>query len=151
MQTHTTILTEASNGDDNHDSVWALIDLEEDHARRQLAWDAKKQGEAAGIRMALSDPCYEMWTLLHLVDTGRTFNNCSAVIACIEIEWRKKFNRGFGPKAQADYAKILLLRDEAAKRAKAHRENNDPSWTEVYLLIEEIDRRASDQGTTGAT
>ena len=136
---------EASAGDDNHDSVWALIDLEEDNARRQQAQDAKEEGERAGIRVVLSDPCYEMWTLLHLIDTGGTFDNCGAVLARITIEWQKKFGQPFGRKAQADYSKIMTEMAEAAKRAKIHRERDDPSWTEVYLLIEEVIRRSGDQ------
>lgn len=141
---------DASSGDDNYDSVWALIDLEEDDARRRKARDAKAEGEGAGIRVALSDPCYEMWTLLHLIDTGATFQNCRAVLVCVETEWRRKFSQEFGPKAQADYSKIMPDMSEAAKRARTHKERHDPSWTEVYLLIEEITRRSGDQDSVDA-
>lgn len=133
---------EASNGDDNHDAIWALIDLEENDARRQQALDAKGEGERAEVSVALSDPCYEMWTLLHLIDTGATFQNCRAVLVRVETEWHKKFSQEFGRKAQADYSKIMPAMAEAVKRARTHKERNDPSWTEVYLLIEEITRRS---------
>lgn len=126
---------------DQHDknSVWALIDLEKDPARRKEGLAAKEAGEKARISVALSDPCYEVWTLLHLVDTGETFADCNAVLSRVEIEWQKKFGQEFRPKAQADYSKILPYRTAAAARAKQHREADDPSWTDVYLVSDAID------------
>jgi hypothetical protein len=85
---------------------------------------------------------YEVWTLLHLVDTGTAFLDCQAVLARVESEWQARFGQPFGKKAQADYAKIIGDRRVAASRARKHCEAGDPSWTEVYLLIEEIERLA---------
>ena len=124
--------------DDDRSSVWALIDMEQDHARRMQAEAAKDTGSNAGIKVALSDPCYEVWTLLHLIDTGEKFMECRAVLTRIEQEWQREFGTRFGPKAQADYSKIISQREVAAGRARAHHNNGDPSWTEVYLLIDEI-------------
>jgi len=139
-------LQQARSHDEEADrnSVWALIDLEDTSASQEAARNAKKAGEKLGIQVALSNPCYEVWTLLHLVDTGKTFANCNAVRKSIEHEWLKCFGQEFGKKAQADYFKIIEDRTKAAARAKKHREaydgEGDPSWTEVYLLSNEIDR-----------
>lgn len=130
---------------DVHDQtlVWALIDLEQDEERRRRGYEARKVAAKVGVSVVLSDPCYEVWTLLHLVDTGESFADCDEVIARVEKEWMKKFGQPFGSKAQADYSKIIPLRKEAAARAKSHNETSpkDPSWTEVYLITDEIDRR----------
>lgn len=120
-------------------SVWALIDLEQAAARRKEAEQAKQAAEQVGVSVALSDPCYEVWTLLHLIDTGGKFADCRAVMRRLGTNWRAQFNQKFGKKAQADYAKIIGNRAVAVARAKRHREAHDPSWTEVYRLIEEID------------
>jgi hypothetical protein len=132
-------------GDQSHDdadqqSVWALIDLEATPAQHAAANQAKTKGEKSGIKIALSKPCYELWTLLHLIDTGEAFNDCSAVIARLEKEWQKQFDQPFGRKAQADYSKIIDLRMKAMKAARKHHESKDPSWTEVYRVIEEIEQ-----------
>jgi hypothetical protein len=141
---HLKALQEASAHDDSdQNSVWALIDLEQEGDRRQKAEQAKADGRTRQINVALSDPCYEVWTLLHLVDTGETFLNCSAVIERLEAEWHKRFGQPFGPKAQADYSKIIGDRLTAAARARVRRERPDPSWTEMYLLIEEIAKRST--------
>ncbi len=127
-----------SRDEQDRDAAWALIDLERETRRREEADKAKKAGAAAGINVALSEPCYEVWTLLHLVDTGQMFSDCSAVLDLLKKAWRAEFHEDLGKKAQADYRKILGNRKEAAARARRH--CNDPSCTEIYLLSEEIDR-----------
>jgi hypothetical protein len=124
------------SGDKN--SVWALIDLEGDKPRQAAARTAQKRGRDVGVKVVLSLPCYELWTLLHLVDTGETFLNCNAVIVRLVKEWKRMFRQEFGKKAQADYGKIINKRFDASTRAKIHRKRNDPSWTEVYMVIDHI-------------
>jgi hypothetical protein len=125
----------------DRDSVWALIDLEGTRDRRDAAQEAKRIGEAAQIRVAFSNPCYEVWTLLHLADTGETFVDCRAVLERVAQEWQRRFGQPFGRKAQTDYSKVIGDRAQAAARARRHRDANDPSWTEVHLLIEDIEGR----------
>lgn len=133
-------LLEKSSADAEHDKnvVWALIDVEGEQQRQNAAWTAKESAENDGIKVALSKPCFELWTLLHLCDTGEAFSDCSAVIARLNAEWKKVFGKAMGPKAQADFSKIRPKIDEATKRARKHRESNDPSWTEVFKVLEEI-------------
>lgn len=123
----------------DRDSVWALIDFEAEARRRKEARTAKTEGQKQGISVALSDPCYELWTLLHLQDTGELFTNCDAVCQRLAQLWKETFGEVFPKKAQADCRKLLARRLTAVERAKQHHMNNDPSWTEVYKLIEEIE------------
>lgn len=46
------------------DEVWCVVDADE-HAR--LA-DALRAADANGIKVALSNPCFELWLLLHFAD-----------------------------------------------------------------------------------
>lgn len=126
-------------GEEQRDSVWVLLDLEATDATADAATTAKVRAEKSNINVALSKPCYEMWTLLHLEDTGEYFADCSAVIERLRQLWRRTFDQEFRKKAQADYSKIISLRSDAAERAKRHRRNDDRSWTDVYLVIEKID------------
>lgn len=124
---------------DSRDVVWAVLDLEGEAHRRNQAQAEKERAEGRDIRVALSDPCYEIWTLLHLEDTGASFDDCGKVISRVKRLWKKQFGQTFGSKAQVDYSKIISLRHKAAARAKQHRENEDQSWTEVYMIIENIE------------
>ena len=129
--------------DDERDSVWALIDMEQEPSAQKRAMNAKQLGEKRGIKVALSDPCFEVWTLLHLEDTGRQFNDCGQVLSHLKRLWQERFRQQFDQKAQVDYSKIIRFRHEAAARAKQHWEAQDPSRTEVYKIIECIEPEGS--------
>lgn len=126
-------------GAEDRDAVWVLLDREGDANRQQQAAAARKKAEQDGIRVALSIPCYEVWTLSHLEDTGRRFSDCREVVSRVKQLWRQSFGEQCGPKAQADYAKIMPLRAQAAQRAEAHWNSDDPSQTEVFRVIRDID------------
>ncbi|MBX3410512.1 MAG: RloB domain-containing protein [Phycisphaeraceae bacterium] len=123
---------------EDRSSVWALIDTEVEPHRVSAAHDAKKKAESKGVKTALSKPCFEVWTLAHLADTGEAFSGCSAVLQKVKSAWKAEFQSEFA-KPQADYAKLAILRHKAASRAKARTPDKDQSWTEVYKVVEEID------------
>jgi hypothetical protein len=124
------------------DAVWVLIDTEGNPALHAQAFEAQKTG-ASGLGVAISIPCYEVWTLLHLEDTGRHFDDCGKVLGRIKALWKERFRRDFGrKKAQADYSKILPSRQEAHERARKHWEGEDQSRTEVFRVLESIEAAA---------
>ena len=53
----------AREGDDNlaYDSVWCVFDIDE-HPR---VGEAKEMARDNGIHLAISNPCFELWLLLH--------------------------------------------------------------------------------------
>ena len=121
------------------DKVWVLLDLEVQPLCRDRALAAQSKALNNGLCVALSDPCFEIWTLAHLTDTGAAFTNCEAVVAEIKKEWKKAFGVDFGhKKAQADYSKLMPLRGLAISCCRRRHERKDPSWTEVYKVVESI-------------
>jgi len=127
--------------------VWAVLDLEHEKLHRQRAEEAKNLAKPRGVNVALSDPCYEVWTLLHLEDTGKRFETCSKVLDRVKKVWKETFDQALGPKAQADFSKIIHLRHGAAARAKRHWEKEKRSGTEVYKIIEDIESIVQRVGT----
>ncbi len=120
--------------------VWCVVDLEgsrEQEARVDAAFAALPD---RGITPVRSQPCFELWTLLHFADTGRAYANCAEVLNELKKRWPDGFEQAGGKKAQLPYEKIVDRRDTAAERARRHHASNAPSWTELYLLIEEIDQ-----------
>lgn len=132
--------TDSHDDQGDQEAVWALIDVEQAPERRRQAQEAKSAGEKAGVCVALSNPCYEVWTLLHLEDSGAYFSDCDAVLKRLEREWLDNFGQPLGKKAQADYTKIMPNRGIAVARAKQHHKAGDQSWTEVYQVIERINQ-----------
>ena len=122
--------------------AFALVDTEKRPDVEDQVKAAKERSTDTGVQIITSVPCYELWTLLHFRDTGELFANCDAVRTQIKREWKKKFDKEFGDKkAQADYDKLIPLRDDAVRNAKKHccMSPPDPSFTEVYKVIEAID------------
>lgn len=125
--------------EDVKELVWALIDLEGESDRQTQAYRAKEKAGTKSVSVALSKPCFEVWTLAHLVETGEAFANCAAVVERVKREWKRTFDADFPKKkAQAPYSKLMELRDQAVRRAKKRNTNTDPSWTEVYQVVEAI-------------
>jgi hypothetical protein len=124
---------------ENGDSIWVLLDTEVEGYKQVRARQAKEGADGSKVQVLLSKPCYEVWTLAHLTDTGEAFNDCSAVVARMRTEWKKAFGVAFGnKKGQADYAKLMPLRTAAVKNARKRNPSQDPSWTEVYRAVEAI-------------
>jgi len=124
------------------DAVWVLIDCEATKAQHDAAKQAAAEGAKHGIQVARSNPCFEIWTLAHLFDTGEAFNDCAAVNQTLRAKWKEQFKQEMPKKSQADYAKLMDMRGEAVKRCKRRNRKNGGSWTEVYKVIEAIEQAA---------
>lgn len=132
-------------GDPDRQSVFALVDMEREPKRRAQAEAVAREGGIQGVTVLRSDPCFEIWTLLHLRDTGEFFEDCRRVVQAIKAAWQTRFGRSFRRKSELDFGKIIPLRHKALQRAKARREASAQSWTEVYKTIETMDRFEADQ------
>lgn len=118
------------------DGTFVLLDTEADLARERLA-RMIQQEFASDVRMLLSHPCFEVWTLAHLADTWGTFDNCGRVLTEVKREWKRHFGQEFPQKkAQADYTKLMELREKAATRSRQRRSG---TFTEVHELSDRID------------
>jgi hypothetical protein len=125
--------------------VWVLIDLEMRSDSAKIAAEIQAKSENLGIAVALSQPCFEVWTLVHFLSTGSLFNNCSEVLAAVEKQWQQTFRQAFPRnKAQADYTKIAsaTLIQQAITNAKIHTPDHSQSWTQVWQVVENILRNS---------
>jgi hypothetical protein len=122
-----------------YDEVWCVFDVD-DHPRVD---DAKQQARDNGIKLAISNPCFELWVLLHFQDQRAHISRAQLRVACT--------------KHLPDYKKDLPteqlspLYDQAAARARnldawqqeQGRQDANPS-TGVYKLTQAI--RGFDEG-----
>ncbi len=95
---------------DPDDSVFVLIDVDTNPDMNGL----RQEGAGNGIEVLFSNPCFEIWTLAHLQDTGEMFADCDAVVRRIKIKWKETFGIEFANKAQADYEKLKRHRSMPA-------------------------------------
>ena len=105
--------------------------------------------------MALSNPCIELWLLLHLVDASSlSFEEQQQWFKNLRKSRRAdpylkvRLRQAMGSYHEADYDAEMLIAhvEEAIKRAKALDKNPADRWpqtlgTRVYLLAESVMNR----------
>jgi len=86
-----------------YDQIWVVFDREGINDGRDWQ-NAIYQAEAKGFKVALSNPSFEFWLLLHFVYTTAQFEDSAAVERRL-----KKENKGYAKiHGQVDYASIYL-------------------------------------------
>lgn len=118
------------------DEVWCVIDVDQHPNLNQAIGEAL----GAGLRVALSNPCFEYWLLLHHRNTNRGYENCDAVIRDLR-DYLPDYKKG-----QADMAGFLPLLSEAVIRSVGFERRRLPGETvrqsnsssDVHKLIQMI-------------
>lgn len=122
------------------DEVWCVFDVEDPRSNPRLP-DIVKEAERRGIKLAISNPCFEVWLILHFRDHTSWIDVHNA------IERRRELDDSKGK--EVDPKKYMQCVRDAVERARAlddrHRlsgtrfPDNNPS-SGMYLLIDSIDR-----------
>ncbi len=122
-----------------YDEVWVAFDLEKPHdERRRLAEQAMGMKQAAEIRFAISDPCFEFWLLLHGEYTTSPFVDCDSVVKRLEKHW-PAYSKG-QPPSQPFLGKLPVAMTNAQRCREHHRSNEgdgNPS-TKVDVLVKNL-------------
>lgn len=141
---------------ESDDELWLVIDR--DHwTDAMLSTVAKECAQDDYLHVALSNPCFELWLLLHLVDA-------TSLTPEEQLLWgenRKKAKNGepylkvrlrheMGSYHESNYDAPMLIRniEAAIKRARALDANPADRWpqtlgTRVYLLAESVINRSN--------
>lgn len=118
------------------DEVWAVFDVD-DHPK---VADARQLAVAHGIQLAISNPCFELWALLHFADR-RAHIERGKLRAMLQQHVP-------GYDKELPFAEVHTGYDEAVRRAReldnaaalANRPGRNPT-TGVHLLTETIRAR----------
>lgn len=137
------------------DERWILLDtdhcIKQEHIRSyiRVIKDAKKKG----IKVALSRPCFELWLLLHYVESSEIIDlkNAREVEAALDKVLGIKYDKTNLKSAHYPLSKI----HEAFLRAKALDENTTggiipkSNTSRVYLLWDAIFANSTSNFSTG--
>jgi hypothetical protein len=121
-----------------YDSVWAVFDTERADTNPKLN-DALQKAKANRINMALSNPCFEFWLLLHDEFTTAPFAKCENVIRRI----KDKYSPGY-EKNNIPVESYILKIPTAVRNAEQCQQHHKTAGTEgnpstgVYLLVREM-------------
>ncbi len=118
---------------EDDDQVWCVIDVDA-HTTMN---DAIQRARSNKIRLAISNPCFEYWLLVHFENSATPYANCDAVISAL-----KKYISDYS-KGKTEFNDIIKQADETAKRARTlHQSKAEPDpvkccpCTTIYKLIE---------------
>jgi hypothetical protein len=121
-----------------YDYVWAVFDTERADTNPRLN-DAIQKAHAQKILIALSNPCFEFWLLLHEEYTTAPFLNCAEVIRRIKAHYLPDYE-----KANIQIDRFIPKIPDAVRNSNQCREHHrsagsdgNPS-TDVDLLVREM-------------
>lgn len=124
------------------DQLWVCLDtdhwIEPNHIQNLRI--VVQQCKQKGYRLAISNPCFELWLLLHFQDFSAT-----TAATCEQVESQLRQAAGGYDKSRVDRLSILA---DQVQQAIARARSIDPPGeiptaptTRVYLLIEELLQR----------
>jgi hypothetical protein len=132
----------AARGEDFNEG-WCVFDVEQAGQRGQVI-KARTLAEQHGIRLALSNPCFEVWLLTHFVRTKKDFADCSKVEKALNKHWSPEFGQDYEKNYEKVYARLESRTETAIDNARNVREQDWAasadivdcnSATDVYLLV----------------
>jgi hypothetical protein len=121
-----------------YDSTWAVFDTERADTNPRLH-DALQLARSRKINVALSNPCFEFWILLHDIFTTAPFMKCAEVIRRIKAD----FNPGYekNDPTVSEYLPKIQVAVRNSARCRIHQiasgGDGNPS-TGVDLLVREM-------------
>ncbi|MCJ7482883.1 MAG: RloB family protein [Thermodesulfovibrionales bacterium] len=120
------------------DSVWAVFDTERASINPKLK-DALHKADIKKINVALSNPCFEFWLLLHDEFTTAPFLKCKNVIRYIKEKHLPDYEKGNIP--VENYIRKIATAVCNAERCQKHHKTagtDDNPSTRVHLLVCEM-------------
>jgi hypothetical protein len=123
------------------DEVWGVFDIDE-HAHLD---EARKLAQTHGIDLAVSNPCFELWALLHFQDQRGHIERQRARAALQRHlpGYDKTINSSSFSKLYESYDLALKRAKALDREAKRHNAPGRNPTTGVYRLTESIKREGS--------
>lgn len=132
-----------------YDVVWCVIDVEAPKPHKTLA-DAVAKAKKNKVKVALSNPCFEYWYVLHFEKTGRRMTTKEAV------DTLRKHYRHYRKNDSQIFDEVFPKTNDAVRRAKEviceKRCEEDirkyNSSTHVHLVVEKLQDMATVPSST---
>lgn len=126
------------------DEVWCVFDCEAPQYKHKF-YQAIKEAEKNGFQLAVSNPAFEYWYLLHFKDTRRFFTNAGEIIQALRPhipDYRK--NKNVFPQLYPHTTEAI----ERAKRAFKNDPHNGDQYpnpsTLVFKLVEKLQNMSTE-------
>lgn len=115
----------------NFDSVWCVFDDD----GRPNAGDALRRARDGGIRIAYSNPCFELWYVLHFEDHARSVD--SRVVIHRLRELIPHYSKSECPEKALESGRFDAIR-RAKELREYHRRNGNPETHNPSTTVDEL-------------
>lgn len=116
---------------ESFDEVWCVLDVEKPHENPQF-FPAVSKARSNKVDLAVSNPAFEYWYLLHFQETNRPFTDAAELIKAL-----KDFVPDYHKSANI-FAEIYKYTDVAVARAErllAHHPDGDQEFPNPSTLV----------------
>lgn len=120
-----------------NDSTWVVFDR--DH--HKCVDEAFELARRHGFKVAYSNPCFELWAILHLQDLGKQIDSAEAqqILKRVMPSYDKKKNKEFDYQTMRSGFAEACRRAETLQKARAGDGSiNGAPYTSVHELMREI-------------
>jgi len=118
--------------------VWCVFDVEQKGHNPSFN-EAVQKAKNNGLKLAISNPCFEYWYLLHFEPTSRSFIDCKDIITQLKVHIKSY------QKAISIYPNIEDNTSIAIENANSLRKSSENNWedfpnssTGVDFLVKKI-------------
>lgn len=126
------------------EAVWCVIDVEAPHPHKSLA-QALDMARENDFDVALSNPCFEFWYLLHFRKTSRLMHSCDKVVRLLRKEYGA-YKKNDPSIAEALYPKtdsaIKHSKEILKERCLNGKIQDCNSSTNVHIIVEYLQNLA---------
>ena len=118
---------------DENDSLWLMLDVDRWGSKKLSAM--AREATNAGFRLAVSNPCFEVWLLFHVSESIPDTDKCAEIEAALRAGLGGSYN-----KTNLDANRFLPLVPLASARAQAADPAQHSRWptrtgSHVYRII----------------
>lgn len=132
---------------EENDQVWIVIDVDDffDPGNELQTGAAISEAQNKHYHVVISNPCFEVWLLMHTEEVMATFPKCDDLVRHIRLKWKDTDLRGY-QKAHLSKKQMEMLRSRIrdaivrSRRSTGSLQTPPPNpGTDVHLLLEALD------------
>jgi hypothetical protein len=124
------------------DEVWCVLDVEGADKAPPLA-QARKLAREEGIQLCLSNPCFEVWLLMHFRRSPRAYYSAREVVDELNRYWSELFGVDYSKSDPRVFSKLLEKLPDAIENSRWVRDTAHAgadialtnSSSEIHILI----------------
>ena len=138
--------TFAEYGEREYDEIWVVLDADYCEGKTLPELKGLAKVKRKSMDLIFSNPCFEVWVLLHFQRSSRPYDNCSGVVRELSRFWKNEFNERYQKSDPNIYSKTKGRTEDAIENARSILQRgsealsafDNNSSSEAYRLVQRL-------------